>query len=537
MTGAELLVECLALHGVKVVFGMPGGHTASVYDALYHRPSIRHLLVRNEHAGAFMADGYARATGTPGVCLVAAGPGLANCVTGLGVAYSDSVPLLILSGQMPRAALGIPRGYYHEMDALKVTAALTRWNATVGSADDIPGHVARAFEAMTAGRPRPVHLEFPVDVLKEKTSARPQKAAPSSPAPVDVRAVEEAAECLDRARRPLILAGGGVVAAEACPALLEVAEILRAPVLTTPMGKGCIADDHPLAGGMTFNRITSDLTHMREHLSRLPELADAVLAVGCRFSQLATGNWEMPLPPDLIQIDVDEQELGRNYPVRVALHAHARRALEVLVESLRSRGADTASRDWPSILRSLPRPERWRISGLDLVPILRRVLERDAIVACDITRLYYMMLANFPTYAPRTFLHPSGFISMGYGLPGALGAKAAFPDRTVLAVAGDGGFLMTCQELACAVQERLHVVAVVVNDRCLSAMKGIQNRSFGGRHIAVDLVNPDFVKLAEAYGALGLRVHREEEFEPALRRAFSTDRPAVIEVVAPETAV
>ncbi len=535
MTGAQLLVECLKEHSVTTLFGMPGGQTVAIYDALHGHPTIRHVLARNEHAGAFMADGFARATGQPGVCLVTAGPGITNCVTGLGAAYSDSVPLLLISGQITRSAIGSSRGYYHEMDNLGVTAPLTKWNATARSADEIPELVRRAFHEMTTGRPRPVHLDLPIDVLAEETDAKPLKGMTAELPAADLREIGRAAELLQAAKRPLIIAGGGTVIADASHDLLVLAEVLHAPILTTPMGKGCVPDDHPLSAGMLFHRITSDLTHMKDNLSPLPAMADAVLAVGCRFSQLATGNWELTVPENVVQIDIDQDELGRNYPAKVGICGDAKVALAALGEALGPSRPKADSSSWDSFRSQMPAPCRWRIEEFDIVPILRRVLDRNAVVACDVTRLYYMMLANFPVYAPRTFLHPSCFISLGFGLPAALGAKAAFADRQVVAIAGDGGFMMTSQELACAVQEKLNVVTILINDNCLSAMKGIQDRSYGGRHIAVDLVNPDFVRFVESFGALGLRINELDQFEPALRQALNADRPAVIEVQAPQT--
>jgi acetolactate synthase-1/2/3 large subunit len=536
MTGADLLIECLYANGVTTLFGMPGGQTAGIYDAVYRHGRMRQVLVRNEHAGCFMADGYARASGRPGVCLVTAGPGLTNCLTGLGTAYSDSIPLLVVSGQIPRDAVGKSRGYFHEMDHLGVTAPLTKWNAAANSADEIPALVQRAFHELSTGRPRPVHLDVPVDVSRDQTGARPLPLAPPEFPAADPRHIAQAAEVLGAARRPLIIAGGGVTTADAGDELLQLAQVLGAPILTTPMGKDCVPADHPSAAGMLFHKTTSDLSGMKEHMSALTRHTDAVLAVGCRFSQLATGNWALELPADLVQIDIDPDEIGRNYPAKVGICAHAKVALSALIPALRGRNS-TRGGDWPSVRPRLSQPQRWHIEGFDLAPILRRVLDRRAIVTCDITRLYYMLLADFPLYQPRTFLHSSCFIAMGYGLPAAIGAKVACPDRAVVAIAGDGGFLMTAQELACAVQEQLAVVTIVINDNCLSAMKGIQNRWYDGRHIAVDLVNPDFVRFAESFGALGLRVRDVTEFEAALRAALRAQRPSVIEVQAPQTPV
>ncbi len=537
MNGSQLLVQCLRDAGARTVFGMPGGHTAGIYDALRAQSEIRHILFRNENAGAMMADAYSRASGRPGVCLVAAGPGLTNSTTGLGTAYVDSVPMLAISGQIPRAAIGANRGYFHEMDATALTAPLTKWNATARSADDIPALVQRAFQEMSSGRPRPVHLDLPVDVLAEATSADPLSSAPlEKPAPTQAES-EQAAQLLSTAKRPLIIAGGGVVSANAGEQLLELAERLGAPILLTPMGQGSVPADHPQVAGSLFHAITSDLSGMEQNLSALPEHADCVLAVGCRFSQLATGNWALRLPEALIQIDIDPEELGRNYPVALGICADAAVAVGALLDALKADHGEATASDWSQLRTSLPARPRWKIDGFDIAPVLRRVLDRDAIIACDVTRLYYMLLANFPVYEPRTLLHPSCFITLGYGIPAAIGAKAAHPDRQVVSVCGDGGFLMTAQELACAVQEDLKFVTVLINDNCLSAIKGIQNRTYGGRHMAVDLVNPDFMKLAEAYGVRGTRVTRMEQFEPALCEALAADRSTLIEVKAPQTAM
>jgi acetolactate synthase-1/2/3 large subunit len=326
-----------------------------------------------------------------------------------------------------------------------------------------------------------------------------------------------------RWQKPLLLAGGGVISAGAESLLTQVAERLGAPVCHTLMGKAAMQGDHPLAAGLPWHKATSDLTNMGPLLSPWFGEADGLLAIGCRFTQAATGNWTLRLPPSVAQIDIDAAEIGRHYPVELGIHADARETLAALLDMLPA----TPRPPWTSPVK--PR-EPWRLPGLDLLGPLRRVLPRDAIVAADITRLGYIMLAEFPVYAPRSFLHPAGFVSMGFGIPAALGAKAAFPERTVVAVVGDGCFLMSGMELATAVQEKLPIVVTVINDNSLTLIKAIQQRRYEGRYLGVDLRNPDFGTFASAFGVRSWQVDTDVAFEAALREAVERCEPSLIEV-------
>jgi acetolactate synthase-1/2/3 large subunit len=343
--------------------------------------------------------------------------------------------------------------------------------------------------------------------------------------------IANAAKLLKEAQRPLIFAGGGVIAAEAWEELVEVAELLQAPVLMSPMGKGAIPADHSLCGGVTFTWVTADLQNMEKSISPLATLADAALAVGFRFSQLATVNYTLPVPKNLVQIDVDPNEIGGNYPAAVGIVSDAKIALQQLRDSLK--GLERKS--WmPDSMRPQKRID---VGPASRPPVdwwdLREVLNRDAIVAADIARSGYALVGQFPVYEPRTFMHSASFIAMGHAFPAALGAKVAFPNRQVVSVSGDGCFLMTGQELATAVQHGINVVAIVINDRCLTGIGALQDSHYGGRRVAVDLVNPDFVRYAESFGAIGLRVTRAEEFKPALQKALHTEEPALIEIEVP----
>ena len=542
MTGGQLIVECLARQGVEVVFGIPGAHTMAIYDALYRHPKIKHILVRHEESAALMADGYARATGKLGVCCVTTGPGVTNAATGLAVANFDSIPVLLISSQVHSEAARTRRGLFHAMDQLALTKPITKWNGRAGNPERISQALAEAFRVLTGGRRGAGHLEIPLDVLQQECGIEDSKlewkSVEDESEPQDLNAeIGRTVELLRQARRPLIFAGGGVIATQAWPELLEIAELRQAPVLTSPMGQGAIPADHPLCAGVTFTWVTADLQNMEKSMSPLAAMADAALAVGFRFSQLATINYTLPVPKTLIQIDVDPGEIGANYPVTVGIVSDARIALRRLRDALKADGVKSGARS--STLSWMPesaRPKRRiDVGPASFPPVdwwdLREVLNRDAIVAADITRSGYALVGQFPVYEPRTFMHSASFIAMGHAFPAALGAKVAFPDRQVVSVSGDGCFLMTGQELATAVQHGINVVAIVINDRCLTGIAALQDAHYNGRRVAVDLVNPDFVQLAESFGALGLRVINAENFKPALLKSLRAEKPVLIEIV------
>ncbi len=525
-TGAEVLIRRLCDHGVRHIFGYPGGQLTPLYDALAREPAIRHILARDEQAAAFMADGYARATGRPGVCTAVCGPGVYNAATPLATAYTDGVPVLLLSGQVARQGLGCRSGYYHENDQLHALTTLTNWRSRVLRAQAIPAEVDEAFAEMAGmmnHRPGPALLEVPVDVQKEAFAGDlpplPTRGLPLEPNSAEIEAL---AKLLAGWQRPLLLAGGGVVSAGAESLLTQLAERIGAPVFTTFMGKCALSSEHPLKDGLPWSRATSDLTDMRPFLSPLFADADGLLAIGCRFTQTTTAGWALRPPPALAQIDIDIEEIGRHYPITLGIHGDAGAALRALL------GVLPAS---PRLPWAAPAPrEPWRLPGLDLVPLLRQAMARDAIMVADITRLGYILLAEFPVYEPRTFLHPAGFVSMGYGIPAALGAKAAFPGRTVVAVVGDGCFLMSGMELATSIQENLPIVIVLINDSCLTLIKAIQQRRYEGRYLGVDLRNPDFTALARAFGVRAWQVDSEPAFAQAFAEAVASGETALIEV-------
>ena len=528
VSGAESLVRSLVAHGVDTVFGLPGVQIMPIFDALHGHPEVRVINVRHEQAAAYMADGYARASGRPGVALVVPGPGALNAAGALGTAYSASSPVLLISGQIGTGDLGRRRGVLHEVDdQLEVFRPLTKWSHRVMEADGIPGAVRRAFHELCTGRPRPVELELPPDVLTAPApegDEGPDTYAPPAPTP---EAVADAAQLLSNARRVLIWAGGGAVRSHAGEELAAVAELLGAPVVTTPEGKGAIPEDHPLSLGACYSTFGP--------AQWLAPQADVVLAVGTRFTLPMTGPWSLRPPQALVQIDIDPEEVGQSYPAQVGLVGDARLALGALRERLE--GAQRAS-SWTQeefhAARLQAEQEVHELTSfqLPIVNALRQEMDRDAVLVSGVTNVAYWANLAYPVYEPDTYLTSSYFATLGFAFPTALGAKVARPERQVVALTGDGGFLYDVGELATAVQHGINIVVVVFNDNAFGASLNDQQTRYQGRVIGTQLHNPDFVKLAESFGAVGMRA-QPEEFGPALRQALSAQRPVLLEVPIP----
>jgi acetolactate synthase-1/2/3 large subunit len=517
--GADVLVEGLGRWGVRHLFGMPGSHSTTIYDALARSGSIRTILIRNEQAAAFAADGSARVTGEPGVVCTTAGPGATNALTGVAECWADSIPILLLAGQVNSDALDRECGNYHEIDLEGLFRPVTHWCGTVRRVDRIPALLGRAFQAMTWGRPRPAALFLPQDLMRapcEAPSDRPSFPAPPRPAVPD-GAIAEAAGILGAARRPLILAGGGALWSGAAAAIEGLAGRLGAPVLTTLNAKGLLDERHPLSMG-----------HARSFRARmvLPQ-ADCMLAVGCRFTEVLTDWRRLPVPATLIQIDLDPDQIGMNHPVAVGIAADARAACTALLAALPpSPGRDASG--WGTLWDEAraarhPRPE-W------LIETLRAALPGDVPIFTDACEMGYRMQADWPSYGPRRFFYPSNYIALGWAFPAAVGAAAALGDRPVVSLSGDGGFVMTAQELATVARYRLRVLALVHNDSTYGAIKNIQDRVHEGRYLDTELNNPDFPRLAAAYGVPGRRARTPEDLRAALGEALDRDGPSLIEI-------
>ena len=528
VSGAESLVQSLVAHGVDTVFGLPGVQIMPIFDALHGHPEVRVVNVRHEQAAAYMADGYARASGRPGVALVVPGPGALNAAGALGTAYSASSPVLLISGQIGTGDLGRRRGVLHEVDdQLDVFGPLTKWRHRVMEAGRIPEAVRRAFQELCTGRPRPVELELPPDVLTAPAPAGDEGPDPSTPPVPGPQAIADAAQLLSDARRVLIWAGGGAVRSHAGEELASVAELLGAPVVTTPEGKGAIPEDHPLSMGACFSNFGP--------ARWLAPQADVVLAVGTRFTLPMTGPWSLSPPQALVQIDVDPEEVGRSYPAQVGLVGDARLTLAALRERLQdAQHASSWTREEFRAARLQTEQEVHELTSfqLPILKALREEMDRDAVLVSGVTNVAYWANLAYPVYEPDTYLTSSYFATLGFAFPTALGAKVARPERQVVALTGDGGFLYDVGELATAVQHGINVVVVVFNDNAFGASLNDQQTRYEGRVIGTRLHNPDFVKLAEAFGAVGMRA-QPEEFRPALRQAMDAQRPVLLEVPIP----
>ncbi|HJT59767.1 MAG TPA: thiamine pyrophosphate-binding protein [Ktedonobacteraceae bacterium] len=546
LTGAQAVIATLRAYNVDTIFGIPGVHTLPLYDAMQQEQGLRHILARHEQGAGFMADGYARISGRPGVVCTITGPGVTNVATPIADAYADSIPLLVISSGLPRASKGHFRGELHGLKNQRgVMEALAGWTRAVEYVEEIPGALADAFRVMRSGRPRGAYLEIPLDLLE--VQAEVDIPSPTSPSdelpPLAHDAIMAAARMLSEAQSPLIIAGAGVTFAGANEQLVQLAELLSAPVLLGGKSHDVLPSDHPL--------VIPARGYAPKELQPLVESCDVVLVVGSKLGAqrtnvtvleggklrtLKTSDLGLPLPAQLIHIDIDPAEIGHNYPARIGIAADARLALEALLAALSNQSPRATSRtDEIAQIKQALRNRARRAYGetVALLDGLREGLPRDGIVVADMTMPGYASAQYLPVYEPRTFIHPSELCAIGCGLPLALGAQVAAPGKPVVALCGDGGFLLNVGELATAVQEQLPVVTVIFNDATYTAVKSDQHRRFGSRYIATDLIAPDYVALAEAFHMRGMRAEGPEALRNAVSAAISQPGPSLIEVPLP----
>ena len=517
MTGGEALVKQLHREGVRVIFGLPGVQLYGVMAALREQPDIRFIQTRHEQATSYMADGYARAGGSVGTALVVPGPGLLNAAAGLSTAYSCSSPVFMLSGQVPKSQIGKDIGVLHEVnDQLECIRPITKWRRRVLEVAEVPAAVRAAMHQLTSGRPRPVELEMPPETMEEEGEAimlDPVRPVRPAAAAADV---SRAVDLLIAAQRPVIYAGGGVVLGDAGEALTALAEYLQAGVITSAEGKGSINENSELSLGATV----WPQSPVRNHLLQ----ADVILAVGTRFA-LAVPKAEQ----QVIHIDIDPDEIGRNHRKTLGLVGDARATLESMVEAVR---AATPARSSRKAEYQALRAETAALAQepqSSILKSLRAGTPENAILVAGMTQIDYYSRPFWPTYEGRTYLSSSYSGNLGYEYPVALGAKVACPGRPVIAVIGDGGFMYNAQELSTAVQQKINVVAIVFNDNAYGNVARDLDEWWGGAYGAA-LHNPDFMKLADAFGVHGMRAKDPSQVGSLVRDAIQLDRPVLIEV-------
>ncbi len=536
LSGSQIFIECLRREGVKVVFGYPGGVNLPIFDALYDEKEIEFVLCRHEQGGTHMAEGYARATGKPGVVLVTSGPGATNTVTAIVDAYMDSTPLVIFTGQVPTHLIG--NDAFQEADMIGITRPCTKYNILVKDVKDLAQSIKEAFYIATTGRPGPVLVDLPKDVALAKTDFHyPDQVALRSYSPAhngNKWQIKRAAQEMMKAKRPVIYAGGGVLAADACAELRALAEMTQMPVTLTVMGLGAFPGTHPLFLGMLG-------MHGTYAANTAMHQADLIIAIGARFDDRVTGKPSGFAPnARKIHIDIDPTSIHKVIPVEVPIVGDARQILRDLNHILAGSGHWSGASHyapWMDQIAAWTKAHPLAYVQGDKVIKPQYVIERiyrltdgNAIVAVDVGQ-HQMWTAQFYKFdRPRTFLNSGGLGTMGYGFPAALGAQKACPSAQVVCISGDGGVIMNVQELATAVQYNLPVKLVIINNKYLGMVRQWQQLFYNGRYSSSYMGDcPDYVKLAEAFGAVGLRAKEVSEVDDVLREGFVADGPVVMD--------
>ena len=538
LTGAQILLESLKKEGVDVLFGYPGGAVIDIYDELPRHPELKHVLVRHEQGAVHAADGYARASGKVGCCLVTSGPGATNTVTGIATAYCDSIPLVVFTGQVPTQLIG--NDAFQEVDIVGITRPCTKHNFLVKDVRNLAKTIRQAFYLARSGRPGPVLVDLPKDVMQARTEfVWPEDIFMRSYNPTykpNLNQLRRTAEELARARKPVILAGGGVIMADASEVLCELAHELDIPVATTLMGLGAFPANGDLWLGMVGMHGTYAANMSINH-------ADLLVCVGARFDDRVTGRLQdFASHARIVQIDIDPTSIRKNVEVDVPVVGDCRQALEGILEICRAKMADT---DWSGMHADwLQTVHEWKanhplaytrnghIKPQQVIEAMYAITKGDAIIATEVGQ-NQMWAAQFYTFTkPRTLLTSGGLGTMGYGFPAAIGAQFAFPDKLVINVAGDGSIQMNIQELATVVQNKLPVKVVILNNGHLGMVRQWQELFYNRNYSHTNMeAQPDFVKLAEAYGAEGYRISKPEELEDVLRKALTSPNPAFIDVM------
>jgi len=518
ITGAEALVKTLELEGVEIVFGYPGAAILRVYDALYNHKKIKHILTRSEQAAAHAASGYARVSGKVGVCIATSGPGATNLVTGIATAYMDSVPVVAITGQVSTSFIG--RDVFQEVDITGATAPFTKHNYLVKRAQDIPRIVREAFYIASTGRPGPVLIDLPKDIAEEKIDfSFPEEIALRGYKPKyygHPLQISRAAQAINKAQRPVICAGGGVNSSWAERELLALAEKAGIPVVTTLMGISSFPCNHPLSLGMVG-------MHGLAVANRVVTESDLLIAAGARFADRLTGNVKGFAPKaKIIHIDIDPAEIGKNIRADIPIVGNVKQVLKDICEEIN----EAEHRDWLDYISSLKNKTKTTDSeGLTPQKIIKTLSEKTsgkAIITTEVGQHQMWTAQNYRFVEPRSFISSGGLGTMGYGLPAAIGAKIANPNKMVINICGDGSFQMNFAELATAMENHLPIKIIMLNNQCLGMVRQLQEFYCKGRYSQVNFgFIPDFVKLAESYGIKAMRIDKDEDLKKAIGTMIS----------------
>jgi acetolactate synthase-1/2/3 large subunit len=539
LTGAEILIECLKREGVKTIFALPGGVVLKIFDMLHQQKDIEVVLTRHEQGAGHMAEGYAKATGKAGVCLVTSGPGLTNVLTALADAYMDSVPLVCFSGQVPTSLIG--NDAFQEADNMGLSRPCTKYNFLVKDVKDLAMTIKEAFYIATTGRPGPVLVDIPKDVSMDTSEfTYPSSVSIRSYNPVyegNKWQIKQAAEAMTKAKKPVLYVGGGVIFSGASQELMELAELTHMPVDMTLMGLGAFPGEHPQSMGMLG-------MHGTYWANMVMHYSDLVVAIGARFDDRVTGKVSEFCPhAKVIHIDIDPTSIRKNVNVDIPIVGDCKTVLRELIQILRAtvNGDQRELRKpWWNQIREWqqanPLAYQQEADGpIKPQHVIRRLYEltkdRDPIVSTDVGQHQMWAAQYFKLAKPNRWLTSGGLGTMGFGFPAAMGAQAAFPGRLVLCIAGDGSIQMNMQEMATAVVHKLPVKIIVINNRFHGMVRQWQDLFYEGRYASSYLeTTPDFVKLAEAYGAVGLRASKPSEIDAVLKEAIAVNKPVIVDV-------
>ena len=547
LTGAEIVCECLLREGVEIVFGYPGGAILPTYDALTKYPQLHHVLTRHEQGASHMADGYARATGKVGVAMATSGPGATNLVTGIATAMMDSSPIVCITGQVPTGAIGSDA--FQETDVTGITLPITKHNYLVTSIEELPEVMREAFHIARTGRPGPVLVDIPKDVqIQEAEFVYPTEPIElpgySPPRAARARQVDAALELIRKSKRPIILAGHGISMAGANRELAQLAEKAQIPIALTLLGKGAISEHHPLCLGMMGMHGGAEVNHAIQE-------ADLLIALGMRCDDRVTGNLATYARDSRkIHVDIDPSEINKNVTVDVGIVGDLLEVLRQLLERVERRPNEAwfdRIAEWraDSELREIVRPAdaaqhpavpEGKLLGAQVIRDLFEFTGGDAITVTDVGQHQMWEAQYYHHERPHSLITSGGLGTMGFGLPAAIGAKMSCPDQEVWAIVGDGGFQMTMMELATAVQYNINLVTVIFDNGGFENVRRDQSQRFGGRDFGADLINPDFVKMAESFGAKGVKVTGPDALARAIEEGFEEQGPVIIVVpVEPRT--